>query len=60
MNFDREKAFKLVNRLNEIRAEQNKLDMEHNEIVRTLWDMIPSLKNDPNIEIKKVKELGQK
>ena len=56
MDFDREKAFKLVTRLNEIRKEQNKLDIEYNEIVNKLWDMIPTLKGDPNLEKKKGKE----
>lgn len=56
MDFDREKAFKLVTRLNEIRAEQNKLDIEYNEIAHALWNMIPSLKDDPNIQLRKVKK----
>ena len=59
MEFDRERAFKLVTRLNEIRAEQTKLDIEYNEIAHALWDMIPSLKDDPNIQLKKVKEYGK-
>lgn len=59
MDFDRKKAFKLVTRLNEIRAERDKLDIEYNKIVHELWDMIPSLKDDPNIQLKKVKEYGK-
>ena len=50
---DKEKAFELVVRLNEIRVLQQKLDMEHNQIIKELWDMIPSLKGDPNLILKK-------
>lgn len=57
---DKEKALKLVTRLKEIKIERDKLDTEYNGIVQELWDMIPSLKDDHNIGMKKVKELGQK
>lgn len=49
---DRDKVFKLASRLNEIRVEQQKLDIEYNKIVLELWDMIPSLKTDPNVQPK--------
>ena len=49
---DREKTFNLVVRLNQIRLEQNKLDIEYNEIIQELWDMIPSLQADPNVQPK--------
>lgn len=44
----------LADRLNGIMIERNKLDLEYNQIVKELWDRIPSLKNDPNLELKKV------
>lgn len=50
----------LVNRLNEIMVERNKLeirlmelDREYDEIVYELWERIPSLKDDENIQPKK-------
>ena len=49
---NKDKVFELVNRLNEIRVEQQKLELEYNKIVKELWNMIPSLKNDPNIQPK--------
>lgn len=42
----------LADRLNEIMVERNQLDMEHNRIVHELWERIPRLKDDPNLEIK--------
>ena len=49
----------LVNRLNEIMVERNKLeirlmelDREYDEIVYELWERIPSLKDDENIQPK--------
>lgn len=50
----------LVNRLNEIMVERNnleirimELDREYDEIVYELWERIPSLKDDENIQPKK-------
>lgn len=43
----------LANRLNEIEVERNKLDLEYNMIVHELWNRIPSLKDDVNIQPKK-------
>jgi len=42
----------LATRINEIRVEQQKLEIEYNSIVKELWDRIPSLKDDPNLQIK--------
>lgn len=42
--------FELATRLNEIMKEQNQLDTEYNSIVRILWERIPSLKEDANIQ----------
>ena len=50
----------LANRLNEIMKEKNRLrllisdlDKEYNSIVYELWERIPSLKDDVNIQPKK-------
>lgn len=45
----------LAHRLNQIRVEQQKLELEHNLIVNELWERIPSLKDDENIQPKKIK-----
>lgn len=42
--------FNLVTRLNEIEVMRSKLDMEYTKIVYELWDLIPSLKDDVNIQ----------
>lgn len=46
----------LANRLNEIEVERNKLDLEYNMIVNELWNRIPSLKDDVNLQKKKVRK----
>ena len=64
-------VFELIKRLNEIMAEQQKLELkslkfseeikterdrlddEYNSLVLELWDRIPSLKADENIQPKK-------
>lgn len=53
----------LVDRLNEINKEKDKLDIEiivlndeYDKIVKELWDRIPKLKDDPNLQKVKVKE----
>lgn len=53
----------LVDRLNEINKEKDKLDIEiivlndeYDKIVKELWDRIPSLRDDPNLQKVKVKE----
>lgn len=57
---DKKKAFELVSRLNQIRLEQQKLDLEHNNIIQELWEMIPSLKGDPNLELVKERDSVRK
>ncbi|MBQ2870335.1 hypothetical protein IJE86_01395 [bacterium] len=42
----------LVDRINQIMVEMNNLEMEYNQIVYELWDRIPSLKDDVNIQPK--------
>lgn len=42
--------FNLVTRLNEIEVMRSNLDMEYTKIVYELWDLIPSLKDDVNIQ----------
>ena len=52
----KEKSIKeLADRLNQIMVELNELDMEYNTIVRELWDRIPSLTNDPNLQLKRAR-----
>ena len=46
----------LANRLNEIEIERNKLDLEYNMIVNELWQRIPSLKEDVNLQKKRVRK----
>ena len=53
----------LVDRLNEINKEKDKLDIEiivlndeYDRIVKELWNRIPKLKDDPNLQKVKVKE----
>lgn len=42
----------LANRLNEIDREKQKLDIEYNKIIYELWDRIPTLKEDENMQPK--------
>ena len=49
-------TFDLANRLNQIRIEKQQLDMEYNKIVYELWDRIPSLKTDENMQPKVIKK----
>ena len=42
----------LVKRLNEIRWEQDKLEIEHNQIIKEIWNRIPILKDDENLQPK--------
>lgn len=49
---DKETVFNLVTRLNQIMIEQERLDIEYNKIIKELWDRIPTLKNDPNLQPK--------
>lgn len=50
----------LADRLNQIMVEKNKLDIEYNMIVKELWDRIPSLTNDPNLELKRVRGVSER
>jgi hypothetical protein len=52
-------TFELANRLNQIMIERNKLDMEHNAIVEELKKRFPSLKDDENLKLIKIKEGGK-
>ena len=45
--------FELCTRLNEINKEIDALEMEQNKIIKELWERIPSLKDDVNIQPKK-------
>lgn len=49
---DTGKVFELCTRLNEINREMDNLEIEQNKIVKELWEMIPSLKDDVNIQPK--------
>ena len=44
--------YELATRLNQIMVEQQKLELEYNQIVYELWERIPSLKEDDNIQPK--------
>lgn len=44
----------LAIRLNEIMIERDRLDIEYNEIVKEIWGRIPSVKDDPNLVLRKV------
>lgn len=49
----------LANRLSEINIERDKLDMEELAIIHELWNRIPSLKDDVNMQPKvMIKSLG--
>lgn len=41
---------------NQLETEINRLDKEYNEIVHELWNRIPTLENDPNLELQKVRK----
>lgn len=44
-------TYELVMRINQIMIERNKLDIEHNEIVKELQKRYPQLKDDENIQL---------
>ena len=46
----------LCKRLNAIEKQRNELDIEFNMIVGELWQRIPSLKEDVNLQKKKVRK----
>ena len=53
-------VYDLAMRLNMIMVEQQKLDLEHNAIVKELWDRIPSVKESPDIQPKVRKRVPPK
>ena len=46
----------LANRLNQIEIEKQKLDLEYNQIIYELWERIPPLKEDENMQPKVIKK----
>lgn len=54
-NLKNETTLNLAHRLNQIEVEKQKLDLEYNQIVQELWDRIPSLKSDENMQPKVIK-----
>lgn len=46
----------LAHRLNQIEIEKQKLDIEYNLIVNELWDRVPRLKDDVNLQPKVIKK----
>ena len=55
-DFEKMSLIDLTNRLNQIDAEKRELDIEYNKIVHELWDRIPSLKDDVNMQPKVLKK----
>lgn len=54
-------TYQLVMRLNQIMYERDKLDIEHNRIVKELQRRMPQLKDDENIKlIRRKYEKGNK
>ena len=49
----------LANRLNQIEMEKQKLDLEYNQIIYELWERIPPLKEDENMQPKVLKKGGK-
>ena len=47
----------LADRLNAIMVARNQLDLEYNKVVLELWERIPSLKGNANLELKEVREM---
>ena len=49
----------LVHRLNKINVERQNLDIEYDQIIYELWDRIPTLKENENMQPKSVqKKIG--
>jgi hypothetical protein len=57
---DNRSTFELASRLNEINIEKNKLDIEYNKIIEELWERIPDLKDNENIQKVKTKQFDKK
>lgn len=49
-------TLELAQRLNAIERQRNELDIEFNMIIQELWNRIPSLKEDVNLQKKKVRK----
>ena len=49
-------TFELVTRLNELMKERNKIDLEHNAIIKELQRRMPHLVGDKNLELIKIKK----
>ena len=46
----------LAHRLNQIEKEKQNLDLEYNQIIYELWERIPPLKEDENMQPKIIKK----
>lgn len=53
---DKDSVLKLAQRLNEIRKQKQDLEIEENEIIYRLWELIPSLKDDVNLELNPIQK----
>lgn len=51
---DKNSLLKLAIRLREIKKEKQSLDLEENAIIYKLWELVPSLKEDVNLELNPV------
>ena len=49
-------TLELAQRLNSIEKQRNELDIEFNMIIQELWNRVPSLKEDVNLQKKKVRK----
>lgn len=49
-------TFELITRLNELMKQRNKIDIEHNMIIKELQRRMPHLVGDKNLELIKVKK----
>ena len=47
-------TFELITRINELMIERNKIDLEHNMIIKELQRRMPHLKNDENLQLIKI------
>ena len=55
-NMQDKSTYELVMRINQLIKERDKIDIEHNEIVKELKRRMPQLKDDENIKLIKRKE----
>lgn len=51
-----ETVLNLANELNRIEKEINNLEIERMKVIQKLWDLIPSLKDDVNLQKRKVRK----